>query len=55
MEDMLLGRPPPRELLERGPPASVREALQRVERTEQDTVHEAVLLAERLGTVLPNA
>ena len=55
MDDMLLVRPPPCELLERGPPASVRAALQRFERTERDTVHEAVLLAERLGIVLPDA
>ena len=29
MSDMLLLRPPPRELLERGPPASVKTQLQR--------------------------
>ena len=54
MEDMLLVRPPPRELLERGPPASVREALQRFERVERDTVADAVVLAERLGIALPD-
>ena len=54
MEDMLLVRPPPRELLERGPPASVREALQRFERVERDTVAGAILLAERLGIALPD-
>ena len=54
MEDMLLVRPPPRELLERGPPASVRAALQRFERVERDTVAGAILLAERLGIALPD-
>ena len=53
MEDMLLIRPPPRKLLERGPPASVREALKRFEKTERDTVAEAVLLAQRFGISLP--
>ena len=54
MADMLLLRPPPRTLLERGPPASVREALQRFEKTERDTVADAVLLAQRIGISLPD-
>ena len=54
MSDMLLLRPPPRTLLERGPPASVREALQRFEKTERDTVADAVLLAQRFGILLPD-
>ena len=54
MDDMLLIRPPPRELLERGPPVSVRDALKRFESTELDTVAEAVLLAQRLGITLPD-
>ena len=54
MADMLLLRPPPRTLLERGPPASVREALQRFEKTERDTVADAVLLAQRFGILLPD-
>ena len=54
MADMLLLRPPPRELLERGPPASVRAALQRFERVERDTVAGAILLAVRLGIALPD-
>jgi len=54
MQDMLLVRPPPRELLERGPPASVREALKRFDKTEQETVAEAVLLAQRFGIALPD-
>ena len=53
MEDMLLIRPPPRKLLERGPPASVREALKRFEKTERETVADAVLLAQRYGISLP--
>ena len=53
MQDMLLIRPPPRKLLEQGPPASVRAALQRFERTEQVTVVDAVKIAARLGIVLP--
>ena len=53
MEDMLLIRPPPRKLLERGPPPSVREALKRFESTERDTVADAVVLAQRCGVLLP--
>ena len=54
MDDMLLIRPPPRELLERGPPVSVRDALKRFESTELDTVADAVLLAQRFGITLPD-
>ena len=54
MEDMLLLRPPPRTLLERGPPASVREALQRFEQTEKHTVADAEILAQRFGILLPD-
>ena len=54
MEDMLLIRPPPRKLLERGPPPSVREALKRFESTERDTVADAALLAQRFGITLPD-
>ena len=54
MQDMLLVRPPPRELLERGPPASVRDALKRFESTERGTVAKAVLLAQRFGITLPD-
>ena len=53
MSDMLLLRPPPRTLLERGPPASVRKALKRFEKTERDTVADAVLLAKRFDISLP--
>ena len=54
MANMLLVRPPPRELLERGPPASVRSALQRFERAERDTAAGTFVLAERFGIALPN-
>jgi len=55
MEDMLLLRPPPRELVERGPLASVREALRRFEKAENTTIAEAAMLAQRLGIPLPDA
>ncbi len=54
MEDMLLLRPPPRALLERAPPASVREALQRFEKTEGETVADAILFAQHFGIELPD-
>ena len=53
MADMLILRPPPRELLERGPPAAVRAALARFEQRERTTVAEAVELAAQFGIVLP--
>ena len=55
MADMLRLRPPPRELLERGPPASVRAAIQRFVRAERDTVNHAIFLAQELGFALPDA
>jgi hypothetical protein len=54
MEDMLLLRPPPRTLLERGPPASVREALQRFEEAEHTTIADAEMLAQRFAILLPD-
>ena len=53
MEDMLLLRPPPRQLLERGPPASVREALRRFERVEAETVDDALRKARAFGISVP--
>ena len=50
---MLILRPPPRELLERGPPMSVRQALRRFEKNEKDTICDAIALAAELGIVLP--
>ena len=52
MADMLLLRPPPRELLERGPPAAVRAALRRFEQRELTSVADAVELAGRFGIAL---
>ena len=54
MEDMLLLRPPPRTLLERGPPAAVREALQRFEEAERATIAHAKMLAKRFDIQLPD-
>jgi hypothetical protein len=49
MEDMLLLRPPPKDLLEKGPPAFLREALgtfnERVDRSHAG----AQVIAQRLG------
>ena len=54
MDDMLLLRPPPRSLLERGPPSSVREALRRFEKVEAETVADAIRKAEEYGISLPS-
>ena len=53
VEDLLLLRPPPRQLLERGPPASVREALRRFERVEAETVAGALRKAQAFGINVP--
>ena len=53
MADMLLVRPPPRWLLERGPPASVKRALRRFASSEASTVARAALLAGEYGITLP--
>ena len=49
----VLLRPPRRELLERGPPVSVREALRRFERVEAQTVADALRKAQELGITVP--
>ena len=54
MEHMLLIRPPSRELLERGPPAAVRSALEIFEMREQKSMAEAEVCAERFGILLPS-
>ena len=54
MDDMLLLRPPPRTLLERGPPASVCAALQRFEEAERATIADAEMLAQRFDILLPD-
>ena len=53
MEDMLLLRPPPRALLERGPPVSVRAALRRFEEVERVSIADAIRLAADLDIYLP--
>ena len=53
MEDMLLLRPPPREFLERGPPASVREALEGLERKIAESTEAAAALCAEMGLQLP--
>ena len=53
MDDILLLRPPPRTLLERGPPAAVRDALRRFEKIEEDTVADAIRKALDFGTPFP--
>ena len=54
MEDMLLLRPPPRTLLERGPPASVKRALRRFENAEVATIADAIRMAFDLDITLPD-
>ena len=53
MSDMLLLRPPPRQLLEAGPPASVRRALRRFEEKRQASVAVATALAAAWEVHLP--
>ncbi len=49
MSDMLLLRPPPRALLERGPPANVREQLQKFADRADVCRQGALLIARDLG------
>ena len=53
MEDMLLLRPPPRALLEAGPPQSVRHALERFDERVATSTAAAVSLAAAFGIPLP--
>ena len=53
LEDLLLLRPPPRELLERGPPPHIRKALASFEAMNADSIEAAAALAAELGIVLP--
>ena len=55
MEDMLLLRPPPRELLEGGPPAEVKAALQKFEAKITATTDAAACLAKCMGMAVPNS
>ena len=54
LEDMLLLRPPPRELLERGPPPSVRAALERFEARIAESTEAAAALAASMGLLVPS-
>ena len=49
MDDMFLLRPPPRDLLERGPPPSMSKRLAQFDRHIEETSFEAIKTAERLG------
>ena len=49
MSDMLLLRPPPRELLERGPPASLAAALAGMRAKRIDSHEGALQIARELG------
>ena len=49
MEDMLVLRPPPRDLLESGPPQNVRNALARFTSKIAASRSDAEVLARRLG------
>ena len=53
LEDMLLLRPPPRELLERGPPVAIRAALELFEARIAESVEATAALATDMGLVLP--
>ena len=54
MEDLLLLRPPPRRLLEAGPPACVLRALRRFEEKAHASGTAAMDLADELGWIVPN-
>ena len=53
MKDMLLLRPPPKELLERGPPKAILQALHRFVDLEERSVAEAAQFCRELGLSLP--
>jgi len=53
MEDMLLLRPPPREILEAGPPADVRVALAQFEEKIKISTEATASFAEKIGFALP--
>ena len=55
MRNMLILRPPPREFLERGPPASLRDALREFDKRAARSREEAEHLAAELGFALPPA
>ena len=53
VDDLLLLRPPPKELLEKGPPQSIMTALQQFEAKRVASEAEAETLARRMGIELP--
>ena len=53
LEDMLLLRPPPRELLERGPPPHIRQALVSFEARIAESVEAAAALAAEMAIAVP--
>ena len=53
MSDMLLIRPPPRSLLEAGPPANVRAQLQKFDERVRDTRRQAEERAAKFGFDVP--
>jgi len=53
MEDMLLLRPPPRELLERGPPRHILKALCQFEQLETTSTEAAMALCREFGIQIP--
>ena len=53
MEDMLLLRPPPRALLEAGPPTHVKRALERFDQQIASSTEDAETLAAQYGTPVP--
>ena len=53
MQDLLLLRPPPRELLDKGPPRSIVSALQQFEAKRLTSVTAAEAFALRVGIELP--
>ena len=53
MKDLLLLRPPPKDLLDKGPPQSIVSALQQFEANRLASVAEAEELALRMGIQVP--
>ena len=54
MEDMLLLRPPPRAVLEAGPPAEVQAALAKFDKKITNSTEETDALAHSMGIDLPS-
>ena len=55
MEDMLLLRPPPRELLEGGPPKEVKEAFKKFQAKIAASTDAATYLAKSMGMAVPES